>query len=239
MNNNTENKSYKPYTLLLYAHGKVGLSTVASKFPDPLFLNLDDKLEHISVNQVKIGSWQEFLETSGKIQNGYFDCKTIIISHIERLYDYASNYITDKFNATTNGNARNISECGYAEYRELQDMFDEKLKKLLGLGYRTVFLSKEFAETRNENNVDGVHYLLNLEKKVQVRLIQLVDACGRIFIDGGDNHICSFLPQSFQITGTNIKEIAKKYLLFEGKTPEFITTLEKKLQKKIKTLEVA
>ncbi len=35
-------------------------------------------------------------------------------------------------------------------------MFDDKLKKLIGLGYRTVLLSKEFAETRNENKQNPI-----------------------------------------------------------------------------------
>ena len=236
---NKMNIQINPYVLLLYGQGKVGLSTVASKFPDPLILNLDDKLDHLDVKEVKANSWQGFLSASADIQNGKIKCKTIVISHIERLYDYASNFITEKFNANTNGNARNISECGYAEYRELQDMFDEKLKKLIGLGYRTVLLSKEYAEVRNINNIDSIHLVLNLEKKVQIRIIQLIDACGRIFIDGGDNHILSFIPQAFQLTGTNIKEITKKYILHESGIPEFITVLEKRLEKNRKVLEVA
>ena len=40
-------------------------------------------------------------------------------------------------------------------------------------------------------------------------------------------------------SGTNIKEIAKKYILQEKGTPEFITVLEKIQNKKTKTLEVA
>jgi len=232
-------KSIEPYTILLYAQGKVGLSTIASKFPDPVFLNLDDKLGHLGVNEVKINSWQEFLSASANIQSNKFQCKTIVISHIDRLYDFAASFIKDKFNASTNGNARNISEWGYAEYRELQNLFDEKLKKLIGLGYRTVLLSKEYSEIRNVNNIDSTHFILNLEKKVQVRILQLVDACGRIFIDGGDNHVISFVPQAFQLSGSNIKAIAKKYILHEKGTPEFITVLEKIQNKKTNALEVA
>ena len=228
-----------PYAVLLYGQSKVGLSTIASKFPEPVFLNLDDKLVHLGVNEVKVNSWQEFLSASAEIQQGKIKCKTIVISHIERLYDFASKFITEKFNASTNGNALNISQCGYSEYRELQDVFSEKLKKLIGLGKRVVLLSKEFAETRNENNIDGVHYQLNLEKKVQIKILQLVDVCGRVFVDGGDNHVISFVPQAFQLSGTNIKEITKKYILQEKGTPEFITTLEKVQNKKTKTLEVA
>ena len=236
---NNKNDVTKFYTILLYASGKIGLSTVASKFPDPLFLNLDDKLDHLDVNEVKVNSWQGFLSSSADIQKRKIECKTIVISHIERLYDYAANFITEKFNANTNGIARNISECGYAEYRELQDMFDEKLKKLIGLGYRTVLLSKEYAEVRNINNIDSTYFLLNLEKRIQTRLIQLTDICGRVFIDGGDNHVISFIPQSFQLTGSNIKEISKKYILKDRIIPEFITVLEKRLEKNRKVLEVA
>lgn len=79
--------------ILLYGRAKIGKSTLASKFDNPLFLATESGLNHLEVFKVNINSWEKFCEACVEIASGKHQFKTIVIDTIDNLVVYCSDYI--------------------------------------------------------------------------------------------------------------------------------------------------
>jgi hypothetical protein len=207
----------KPMSILLYGVPKIGLSTLASKMPDPLFLNLDDDLTYINPEkEIKITSWDDFIQAGAEISEGKHASGWLILAHIERLWAYVCDDITKESNNKNGSAAQNISELSYAEWRIAIDLFEKKLAKLMTLR-NTVLLSHEIAEVRNIRGLERTHFLANLERKASLVVLNLVDATGRLYSIEQDVRILSFVSQENQITGSRIPELQNRKFIFQDK----------------------
>ena len=168
-----KNKTEKPWSILIYGVPKIGLSTLANQLPDPLFINLDDNLDYLEPKKViNINNWQEFINAGAEICEGKHPCRTIVLSHVERLWTYVCDHITTVANGKNGTKAENISDLSYSDWRQAIDMFETKLKKLISLS-NTVLLSHEIAETRNIRGIERTHFLANLERKVSLVVLMI------------------------------------------------------------------
>ena len=65
--------------VLVYGTEGIGKSTFASKFPEPLFLDLEGGTHYLDVSRTdNISSWTELLETVAEIVAQHV-CKTLVI----------------------------------------------------------------------------------------------------------------------------------------------------------------
>jgi hypothetical protein len=62
----------RPYVIMLYGQSKCGLSSIAAKFPAPLFLDINDNLDRLDVKALKINTWEEFLDRAFEISKGKY-----------------------------------------------------------------------------------------------------------------------------------------------------------------------
>ncbi len=216
------------YSLMIYGIPKIGLTEIASQATGSiLYLNLKDDVSKLNCINVSISNWLDFLSVGNDIVNGKYKFNTIVLGHIEDLWEYLCNHITEKFNLENGTSAQNISELSYGEWRRALNVFENKLKKFLSLG-NMILLSHELTELRNIRGVERTHFLANIERKAQLIVLNLVDAIGRLYTSEQDLRVLSFIPKENQITGSRIIALLKKnYVIRTDERPEFYSDLKK------------
>ncbi len=216
----------KPFVIMLYGQSKVGLSSIAAQFPAPLFLDINDNLDRLNVKALKINTWEDFLERALEISKGKHGQHTIIVSHVDGLWDLAQDFVVENFNKQNGVNVKALAEASYSLWKEALKLFEAKLVKLAGLG-NLVLLSHELVEGRNYSGIDRSFVQANLERYVQAKVTNLADAIGRILLAESGARLVTFQPAPHQITGSRLHELLQKqYVVEAAKRPEFIDELE-------------
>lgn len=223
-NGTNDNKSANR-SLLIYGCPKVGLSTLAAEFPDPIFLNLRDDLSRLKAREIKVTDWAGFINAGAELSQGKYKFKTLVLAHIEDLWSMLTDHITKNSNQKNGTAANNISELSYGDWRQAMQIFEEKLEKLFSIG-DTLLLSHEVPELRNIRGLERTCFSLNLERKASMIALAKVEATGRLFMCEQDLRILSFLPTEFQVTGSRIRALLDdKFVIREGQPLEFIHLL--------------
>lgn len=215
-----------PYVVLLYGQSKIGLSSIAAQFPSPLFIDINDNLGQLKTRSVKVSNWEEFLEHALEISKGKYAQQTIIVSHVDGLWDLAQDFVVENFNQKNGSNIKALADASYSLWKEALKLFEAKLAKLSSLG-NLVLLSHEVVEARNYNGAERSFIQANLERYVQSKVTTMADAIGRVLLTESGARLVTFQPAPHQITGSRLTELLRKqYVIEVGKRPEFIDELE-------------
>jgi hypothetical protein len=128
--------------ILIYSEPKCGKTTLASNFPDGLFLATEKGYDMLSVYAVDILSWKDAetiiqeLEKPNKFKN-------IIIDIVDRLYVFCEDDVCREYGVKA------ISEIpyggGYAQVRKRMGNFINRINQL---GYGLVMISHSQTETK-------------------------------------------------------------------------------------------
>lgn len=125
-------------SILLYGVPKVGKSTLASHAPGALFLATEPGLNHLSVHQVPITSWEQLLAVCGELAAGGHDFRTVVIDIIDNAYDMCMAYIAAK------NNVKHVGDMDHGKgWALLKGEFKRVLLKLAGLPVGLILVSHE------------------------------------------------------------------------------------------------
>lgn len=123
------------YSILLYGAPKTGKSTLASQFPDALFLATEAGLNALEVYQIAVDSWDKFLLALAEIAAGNHNFKTIVVDTVGNLFKFCSDYICKK-----NG-IKHESDLEWGKgYALVRDEFLRVITKLTLLPYGVIFI---------------------------------------------------------------------------------------------------
>ena len=111
--------------VLVYGTEGIGKSTFASKFPEPLFLDLEGGTHYLDVSRTdSISSWTELLETVAEAVAQRV-CRTLVIDTADWAERLAIRHVCDKYQKS------GIEEFGYGSgYTYLTEEFAKFLKYL-------------------------------------------------------------------------------------------------------------
>lgn len=166
-------KIAKAQKVVIYGVEGIGKSTLASKFPDPLFIDLEGSTNNMDVKRIsKPSSWNMFLQQIDWIIKEN-PCKSLVIDTL----DYAEEYLCKPYVTATRPNAngqfvKNIEDYGYGSgYKHLADIWGRellnKLTEVVDAGINVVLLAH--ATQRKVDSPDQLgsydKYELKLEKK--------------------------------------------------------------------------
>lgn len=124
--NITSGKIIRPQKVVIYGPEGIGKSTLASKFPDPVFIDTEGGTAHMDVRRIpKPQSWTELMEDVAYIRKNPQVCKTLVID----TADWAEQLCTAEVCAKYQKGG--IEDFGYgAGYAYLQEEFGRLLNEL-------------------------------------------------------------------------------------------------------------
>ena len=103
----------------------LGKTTLASKFPNPLFLDTEGSTTRLNVRRIKIPNWEDLLDAVKYVKDNPSLCKTLVIDTVDWAELLAIRYVCNKNRKTS------LEDFGYGKgYTFVADEFVELLKRL-------------------------------------------------------------------------------------------------------------
>ena len=168
------------FNWIIYGDPKVGKTTLASGFPDVLFLATEDGQGAKSCYRVPIASWSKFLAACNEIASTEHKFKTIAIDTIDNLWDLCSEHMCRKLEIDHESEL----EWGKA-YKMVKGEFFRALTRLSLLPFGLVLISHATeieVKTRTKKYTKSV---LTFSRPDQSRLTGMADFI--LFCDFGDD----------------------------------------------------
>lgn len=124
----TTGKINRPQKGVIYGCEGVGKSTFASKFPKPIFADLEGGTAHLDVQRADISSWEELLATIDELSKDSNGFKTFIMDTADWAERMCAAFLCKKYKKT------GIEDFGYGKgYQYLAEEFAGMLGKLTAL----------------------------------------------------------------------------------------------------------
>ncbi|MFM1525242.1 MULTISPECIES: ATP-binding protein [Helcococcus] len=166
-------KIAKAQKVVIYGVEGIGKSSLASKFPDALFIDLEGSTNNMNVRRIETpSSWSIFLQQLEWLKKEK-PCKTVVIDTADFLEEYLCKpHVVSTIPNGKNGFVKNIEDYGYgAGYKHLADVwgkdFLNRASDLVNAGLNVVILAH--ATQRKVDLPDEMNsydrYELKLEKK--------------------------------------------------------------------------
>lgn len=134
------------YSYLIYGRKKIGKTSLAAEFANPIFLCSEPGTKAISVREVAVKSWEEALGYLEELEKAPADyCSTVVLDIIDYFYDFASDFICAEASREA---GRTIAYPGDANdygktWARLKAEYRNYLMRLLRLGKGVVFISHD------------------------------------------------------------------------------------------------
>lgn len=114
-----------PIKTVIYGAEGVGKSSLAAKFPNPLFLDTEGGTSRLNVRRIKIKNWDELLASVKEVIANPDVCKSLVIDTADWAESFCIDYICAKYRQAS------IESFGYGKgYTYIQEEFGEFLKLL-------------------------------------------------------------------------------------------------------------
>lgn len=153
---------------VIYGPEGIGKSTLASQFPEPLFLDVENGTRQLDVSRVdeKINSWEKLNDLIDEIKKDTTICRTLVIDTIDAAEMLCIEYLLKKYKK--NG----IEDFGYGKgYTYLAEEMNRFLGKLTDLNeeykLNIILLAHSMMRKFEEPDQTGAYdrYELKLQKK--------------------------------------------------------------------------
>lgn len=143
----------RDFTTLLYGMPKIGKSTFCANADGALFLATEAGLNNLSVYQIPIATWPEFLQACQLIAAGEHQYRTIIIDTIDNLWKMCVAHILTK------NNLQHESDLNYGKgYDLIKKPFTTALTALSLLPYGLIMISH--AQEKDVKTKTGTQHLI-------------------------------------------------------------------------------
>lgn len=162
---------------VLYGVEGIGKTTFASKFPSPLFIDLDHGTSWLDVDRVEdIKDWETLLKTMELFTKTQHDYKTLVIDTADAAAMMCANYII----ARSGQGKRSIEDIPYGKgYKMLTEEFSVlmyELERIINKGFHVVVLAHAQLKTITKPDEMGQydHWELKLPANSTNRLSPLL-----------------------------------------------------------------
>lgn len=181
-------KELANYHWLIYGSPKIGKTTFASQFNNPLFICTEDRHKALSIYKLPergaINSWQElkdiFNSIDLEIKNGTFKFKTIVIDTVDNAYKFCREYTNKKMGV------EHESDIGFGKgWQAIKQEFFKVFSTLTSLGVAVIFISHAEEKPMNDKVMEYMKLTPSLEttgKKVIWPLVDII-ACVKYSTD--------------------------------------------------------
>lgn len=207
----TSGKLPQPLKVVIYGTESIGKSTLASKFPNPLFIDTENGTSRLDVRRIKVDRWEDIFEVINEVLNNPALCETLVLDTADWSEYLCIKYLLEK------NHKNSIEDFGYGkgytfvgeEYSRLLTYFD----KLIVAGKHVVVVAhakpRKYELPEEEGQFD--RYEMKLSKQVAPLLKEWCDML--LF--------CNF--KTYVVTTDNNKKKAQggKRVMFTNHHPTF------------------
>lgn len=150
--------------ILIHGEPKIGKSTLASQFPDALFIATEDGLRSIECAQIQVTGWMTgkdrggvgFVEALQALRTEHHNYKTVVVDTVDLAWAYCDEYVGALHNEKT------AAQVEYGKgYALLESEFRIAMADLAALKLGLVFIShstpKEDTKTKQTRVVTTLH----------------------------------------------------------------------------------
>ena len=125
-------KIARPVKTVIYGTEGVGKSTLASKFPEPLFIDVEGGTSQLDIRRVEVNSsWEDLLGTVTEVMRNPQICRTLVLDTADAAESLCVSYILRKYNQ------KSIESFGYGkgytmlgeEWSQLMTILDSCIDK--------------------------------------------------------------------------------------------------------------
>ena len=187
------------FNFIIYGPPKIGKTTLASHFPDAVFLATEDGQNALECFRVGLDSWPRFLDACGELMAGKHPFNTVVVDTVDNLWGLCQRFICEK------RGIEHESELPYGLGSELiRAEFFRALTKLSMLPYGLVFISHALTReiTTRTGKYDRV--IPSFKEREQGRLLGMADFilyCNLVVVPDGDG-----TPQAHRVIRTKTSE---------------------------------
>ncbi len=130
MLNITKGRICRPQKVVIYGSEGIGKSSLAAKFPDPLFIDTEGGTAHMDVRRIdKPQSWEELLAIVSEVAETREVCKTLVLDTADWAEQLVTAFLCEKYKQSS------IESFGYGkgytylgeEFARLLGAFDKVL----------------------------------------------------------------------------------------------------------------
>ena len=214
-NERREVKQFAKKKLWIYAAPFAGKSTLADKFPDPLFLSTDGNVNNITAPFIHIKNnvttegrltkttlaWATLKDVLLELEKKDNDFKTIVIDLVEDTYEHCRVYCYDKLGI------EHESDNSFKAWDFVRNEFLGTIKRFMNLDYENIILishedtSKDITK-RSGDKITAIRP--NITEKISLKLAGMVDIVARIVVEDGKRSI-SFKSDNVVFGGGRLK----------------------------------
>lgn len=148
-------KQSKPQRVLLYGVEGIGKSTLASQFPNPIFIDCEDRTSHIDTARIVPASWTEILTACQYIEQST-DYATVVIDTLDWAEAHAKKHVCEQHGKD------GIEDFGYGKgYKYILEQMRELIAALHSLQYARgvhVVMIAHSKITKFEDPANGTSY---------------------------------------------------------------------------------
>lgn len=138
----------KEFIILIYGIPKIGKTTLAAQFDDPLFLSLEPGTKSLSVYRTEIKKWKDFTSTIEELEQKKEQFKTIVIDTFAKLHDLCMEAVSK------NLGVEHPSDAPYGKgFNAMDQEFNRWMNRLTSTGRGIVLLCHE--DSKDIEQPDG------------------------------------------------------------------------------------
>jgi len=168
----------RPQKILIYGVEGIGKSTLGSKFPCPIFLDVEDRTSHLDVHRLTPATWTDIRIAVDSLQNDEHGYQTVVLDTADWTETLAAQDVCQRFNKS------GIEDFGYGKgYQFLREAMYDLLCSFRNLQHKRGMNIVILAHARITKFDDPQHALpydrfaLKCNEKVSAMLREWVDAC--------------------------------------------------------------
>jgi hypothetical protein len=195
---------------LLFGSPKVGKTTFAASWKNPLIVDLENGANNVECNRVRPRTMKELKEAMTMKEINDYD--TVVIDSLDILYNFLERNTIATLNRQNKTNYSYIGAfqfgSGWAHAKNsMKSWIYEFIIPLLQADKNVILIAHEKSETiKREGKDDETRFNISLPGQTGSLVTSLCEAIGRVYIKNG-KHVISFSP-AHDISGSRIKALA-------------------------------
>jgi len=203
--------SRDPKLLILYSIPKIGKTTILSKLPNSLLIDLEDGSDFVDAVKIKVNNLKELKEVGTAIIKAKRPYKTVIIDTTTKLEEWCLDYALELYKAQpigANFEGDSVLELSRgAGYYWLRKAFQEWINKIKKLADNIILVCHLKDSSIEKKGKEVSHKEIDLTGKLKTIISTDADAICYLYRDEDNNLIANFKGSDEIVCGSRCNHL--------------------------------